>query len=432
MTQAHYQKCLEEMYSLHRFGIKLGLDVISRILKNLGDPHRRFSCIHIAGTNGKGSIASGLAHILHASGFSVGLYTSPHLLKFNERIVVNHVQISDKDIVDTYQAVKSACDTDREPTFFEYTTAMALHYFAKSRVDWAVIETGMGGRLDATNILNPEISIISNISLEHRSYLGNTISDITREKAGIIKSNTPVITGVTQKSAIAVVEAAAAKMSAPLYRLGRDFRVRRKGKGWFSYSGMDNQWQNMRTGLRGNHQIDNAALVLAACEILRNKNVPITLETIRHSLDSYQWPGRLEILPTSPPILIDGAHNLMSARVLGNYFRDELSDEKITLVIGVLDDKPYQSILQSLLPHCRRVILTEPKIDRRLSPEKMMDLAKSLVPDTEIVLDVGAAVRHAISTTPPDGMVCIAGSLYVVGEAKQALTEMGIGGKATV
>ncbi|MDO9262935.1 MAG: folylpolyglutamate synthase/dihydrofolate synthase family protein [Desulfosalsimonadaceae bacterium] len=420
------------MYSLHRFGIKLGLDVISRILENLGNPNRSFSCIHIAGTNGKGSIASGLAHILHASGFSVGLYTSPHLLKFNERIIVNHVQISDKDIVDTYQTVKSACDTDREPTFFEYTTAMALHHFAKSRVDWAVIETGMGGRLDATNILNPEISIISNISLEHRSYLGNTISDITREKAGIIKSNTPVVTGVTQKSAISVIETVASEMSAPLYRLGRDFRVRRKGKGWFSYFGMDNQWQNMRTGLRGNHQIDNAALVLAACEILRNKNVPITLETIRHSLDSYQWPGRLEILPTSPPILIDGAHNLMSARVLGNYFRDELSDEKITLVIGVLDDKPYQSILQSLLPHCRRVILTEPKIDRRLSPEKMMDLAKSLVPDTEIVLDVGAAVRHAISTTPSDGMVCIAGSLYVVGEAKQALAEMGIGGKATV
>lgn len=420
------------MYSLHRFGIKLGLDVISRILENLGDPQRRFSCIHIAGTNGKGSIASGLAHILHASGFSVGLYTSPHLLKFNERIVVNHVQISDKEIVDAYQTVKSACDTDREPTFFEYTTAMALHHFAKSRVDWAVIETGMGGRLDATNILNPEISIISNISLEHRAYLGNTISDITREKAGIIKPDTPVVTGVTQKSAIAVIETAAAEMSAPLYRLGRDFRVRRKGKAWFSYFGMDNHWQHMRTGLRGDHQIDNGALVLAACEVLRKKNVPITLETIRHSLESYQWPGRLEILPTSPPILIDGAHNLMSARVLGNYFRDELSDKKITLVIGILDDKPYQSILQSLLPHCRRVVLTEPKIDRRLSPGKMMDLAKSLVPDTEIVLDVGAAVRHAISITPPDGMVCIAGSLYVVGEAKQALAEIGIEGKETV
>ncbi|MFZ2633263.1 MAG: folylpolyglutamate synthase/dihydrofolate synthase family protein [Desulfosalsimonadaceae bacterium] len=432
MTQAHYQQCLEEMYSLHRFGIKLGLDVISRILENLGDPQRRFSCIHIAGTNGKGSIASGLAHILHASGFSVGLYTSPHLLKFNERIVVNHVQISDKEIVDAYQTVKSACDTDREPTFFEYTTAMALHHFAKSRVDWAVIETGMGGRLDATNILNPEISIISNISLEHRAYLGNTISDITREKAGIIKPDTPVVTGVTQKSAIAVIETAAAEMSAPLYRLGRDFRVRRKGKAWFSYFGMDNHWQHMRTGLRGDHQIDNGALVLAACEVLRKKNVPITLETIRHSLESYQWPGRLEILPTSPPILIDGAHNLMSARVLGNYFRDELSDKKITLVIGILDDKPYQSILQSLLPHCRRVVLTEPKIDRRLSPGKMMDLAKSLVPDTEIVLDVGAAVRHAISITPPDGMVCIAGSLYVVGEAKQALAEIGIEGKETV
>jgi dihydrofolate synthase / folylpolyglutamate synthase len=237
-----------------------------------------------------------------------------------------------------------------------------------------------------------------------------------------------VITGVTQKSAIAVIETVAAEMSAPLYLLGRDFRVRRKGNRWFSYFGMENQWEKMRTGLRGDHQIDNAALVLAACEVLQKKNVPITLEIIRKSLESYQWPGRLEILPTSPPILIDGAHNLMSARVLGKYFRDELSDKKITLVIGILDDKPYQSILQSLLPHCRRVILTEPKIDRRLSPEKMIDMAKSLVPDTEIVLDVGTAVRHAMKTTPPDGMVCIAGSLYVVGEAKQALKDMGISG----
>jgi len=428
MTQTHYQKCLAEMYSLHRFGIKLGLDVISRILENLENPHHCFACIHIAGTNGKGSIASGLAHILHASGFSVGLYTSPHLIKFNERIQVNHVQISDKEIVEAYQSVKTACDTEREPTFFEYTTAMALHHFAKAKVDWAVIETGMGGRLDATNLLNPEISIISNISLEHRSYLGHTIADISREKAGIIKPNTPVITGVTQKSAIAVMENTAAKFNAPLYRLGKDFRVRRKGNGEFSYSGIDHHWPHLRTGLRGDHQIDNAALVLAACEVLQKKNIPITLEIIRQSLESYNWPGRLEMLDTSPPILIDGAHNLMSARVLGKYFRDELKGKPITLVIGILDDKPYQSILQSLLPHCRRVILTEPKIDRRLSPDKMVDMAKALVPDTKIILDVGAAVRHAIETTDPDDIVCIAGSLYVVGEAKQALASMGIAG----
>ena len=271
MTQTTYQKCLEEMYSLHRFGIKLGFNVISRILENLGNPHRTFSCIHIAGTNGKGSIASGLAHILHASGMSVGLYTSPHLVAFNERIVTNHVQISDKEIVDAYQSVKEACDTDREPTFFEYTTAMAFYHFAKTQVDWAVIETGMGGRLDATNILTPALSIISNISIEHRFYLGNTIADITREKAGIIKPKTPVITGVTQKSAIQTIETAAADMSAPLYRLGRDFRVRRNGNQRFSYSGMKRQWQDMRTGLRGDHQIDNAAMILASCEVLQEK-----------------------------------------------------------------------------------------------------------------------------------------------------------------
>lgn len=428
MTQSHYQQCLEEMYSLHRFGIKLGLDVISRILENLGNPHRAFSCIHIAGTNGKGSIASGLAHILHASGFSVGLYTSPHLVKFNERIVVNHAPITDAEIVAAYQTVKSACDTDREPTFFEYTTAMALHHFAKCGVDWAVIETGMGGRLDATNILQPELSVITNISLEHRAYLGNTIAAITFEKAGIIKPDTPVVTGVTQKSAIAVMEAAAAEKSAPLYRLGKDFRVRRKDNGRFSYFGIDHDWQRMRTGLRGDHQIDNAALILAACEVLQRKNVLLTLDTIRFSLEFYEWPGRLEYIDATPPILIDGAHNLMSARVLGRYLRDDLAGEDITLVIGILDDKPYPSILHSLLPHCRRVVLTEPKIDRKLPPENFFNLARALVQDTEIVRDVGDAVRHALQITPPDGMVCIAGSLYVVGEAKQALRNMGISG----
>lgn len=428
MNDTSYQQCLAEMFGLHRFGIKLGMDVITRILANLGNPHRRFSCIHIAGTNGKGSIASGLAHILQASGFSVGLYTSPHLVRFNERIVVNNHQISDKAIVETYQEVKQACDTDREPTFFEYTTAMALLYFASSKVDWAVIETGMGGRLDATNVLTPALSVISNISLEHRTYLGNTIAQITREKAGIIKPGAPVVTGVTQKSAIRVVEAEALQKAAPLYRLGRDFRVRRLGNQRFSYYGMNNQWRDMRTGLQGDHQIDNAALILAACEILLRQPLPITLDTIRQSLETYRWPGRLEMVPTTPPILIDGAHNLMSAKVLGRYFKTQLAGKDITLVIGILDDKPYPAMLHSLLPHCRRVILTEPKIDRKLPPQVLLPLAQALVPDTRIILDVGEALMHALRATPPEGMVCVAGSLYVVGEAKQALAAHGIPG----
>ncbi|MBC2714313.1 MAG: bifunctional folylpolyglutamate synthase/dihydrofolate synthase [Desulfobacteraceae bacterium] len=425
-----YDQCLEEMFSLHRFGIKLGLDVIRHILNNLQNPENTFSCIHIAGTNGKGSIASGLASILAASGYKVGLYTSPHLIKFNERITINGIEVSDEEIVASYQAVKSIPKTDREPTFFEYTTAMALHLFARTNVDWAIIETGMGGRLDATNVLSPALCVISNISMEHRFYLGNTIAEITGEKGGIIKHNTPVVTGVTQKSAIDVLQQIASDKSAPLYRLGEHFKVRRCKNGGFSYSGIDHQWKNMKTGLPGSHQVDNAALILAACEVLLQKGLCLELSRIKKSLETYSWPGRLEIIPASPEvipeIIIDGAHNLMAARKLARFLKQEYTHKKITLVIGILDDKPYESIMQSLLPNFTRVILTEPDIDRSLSPEKLMPLTQSIVSDTIIVKDVTSAVTHAIETTPPDSAICIAGSLYVVGEAKQALKNIGI------
>lgn len=418
------------MFGLHRFGIKLGLDVIRHILDHLHNPEKSFSCIHIAGTNGKGSIAAGIANILKTAGYRVGLYTSPHLIRFNERITVNGIEVTDREIVDAYLAVKAIPKTDREPTFFEYTTAMALDLFAKSKVEWAIIETGMGGRLDATNILSPELCVISNISMEHRFYLGNTIADITGEKGGIIKDKTPVVTGVTQKSAIDVLEQIAEKKSAPLYRIGKDFRVRRNKAGLFSYTGLNHRWKNMKTGLPGNHQIDNAALVLAACEVLMQKGLSISPEQIRASLTTYAWPGRLEIIPAvagkRPEIIIDGAHNLMAARKLGRFLLQTHAKKNITLVIGILDDKPYVSILQSLLPCCSRVILTRPEIDRSLPPEKLMPFAQSLVGDTLIASNVTSAVQMAVETTRPEDAICIAGSLYVVGEAMQALNNLKI------
>ncbi|MEZ4550458.1 MAG: Mur ligase family protein [Desulfobacterales bacterium] len=317
---------------------------------------------------------------------------------------------------------------------------MALHLFAKAQVDWAIIETGMGGRLDATNILCPELCVISNISMEHRFYLGNTIADITAEKGGIIKPNTPVVTGVTQKSAIQVLEKIAAENRAPFYRLGAQFRVRRLKEGTFSYHGIYHQWKNLRTGLPGTHQIDNAALILAACEVLMQKGVGIREEKIHQCLASYTWPGRLEIIPATiknragkdsgtkvvPEIIIDGAHNLMAARKLGSFLKEAYYARHITLVIGILDDKPYESILQSLLPACDRVILTEPEIDRRLPAERLLPYTTALIKDTMVQKNVADAVATAVNITPPDGAICIAGSLYVVGEAMQALRNSGI------
>lgn len=426
MTQSSYDKCLEEMFGLRRFGIKLGLDIIDAMLEALGRPEQKFACIHVAGTNGKGSIASAMAAILQSAGFRVGLYTSPHLVRFNERICVNNEYISDKGVVEAWQAARAAAPKEREATFFEYTTAMALYAFAKQGVDWAVIETGMGGRMDATNILKPRLCIISNISVEHRFYLGNTIAEITGEKAGIIKPDTPVITGVHQKSAVKVIEKTAAQNNAPLFLKGRDFSVRRSRKTknqdfGFTYSGMDHKWSDMRSSLRGIHQLDNAALVLAGCEVLIGQGMDLELRHIKKGLADVKWPGRLEMLETKPPIILDGAHNLIAARRLASFLSDSAADKKITLVIGILDDKPYQAMLNTLVPLCSRVIVTRPVIDRSLAPGVLARAVRQMTDQVEIIESVKDALAHAIATTQDKELICIAGSLYVVGEAKAAL-----------
>ena len=419
-----YQQCLEEMYDLRRFGIVLGLDVISGMLSNLGNPHHAFTCMHIAGTNGKGSIASALANILYHAGWTVGLYTSPHLVRFNERIRINNEEISDEGVVAAYEAVRSAHHGHREATFFEYTTAMALHAFKQAQVDWAVIETGMGGRLDATNIVTPEIAVISNINMEHREYLGHTIKAIAGEKAGIIKPGRPVITGARQKRALAEIRRTAEMHAAPFYRLGEHFRVRRRpAAGDFTYFGVNHVWPGMKTRLTGSYQVDNAAIVLAACELLMEAGA-LDPDAVQKGLQSHQWPGRLEMIPTEPPILIDGAHNLMAARHLAAFLREQMANREITLVIGILDDKPSPAMLQSLVPLCHRVIFTRPQIERSLPADTLYESARPLLRRGEIIENVADALSHAYDTTGPGGLVCVAGSLYVVGEAKQALAAL--------
>ncbi|MFC1885503.1 bifunctional folylpolyglutamate synthase/dihydrofolate synthase [Thermodesulfobacteriota bacterium] len=416
-----YNECMQAMFSLNRFGIKLGLSSIQNVLDGLGNPQNAFSCVHVAGTNGKGSIASALSTIFNLAGYKVGLYTSPHLVRFNERIRINGRPIDDDDVVRSYHAVKDLHSGERELTFFEYATAMALYEFGRQQIDWAIIETGMGGRLDATNIIQPFISIISNISLEHQMYLGKTVSQIAGEKGGIIKKKTPVITGVKQPKALSVIQEIARKKEAPLYRLGKDFRVRRRGQKQFSYFGMDHIWRDLKTGLLGNHQVDNAALVLSACEILNRSQTDLSLENISNGLLRNNWPGRLEIFSTSPVILLDGAHNLAAARNLARFLSENLKDRNITLVAGILDDKPYTAMLRYLLPLCSRAILTRAKIDRALPPDRLYDEAKTSLSDIQISPDVCSALKTAVETTTPEDVICIAGSLYVVGEAKEAL-----------
>ena len=420
-SKYHYNKCIETMYRLKRFGIKLGLSTIRSMMHGLGNPQNSFSCVHVAGTNGKGSIASSLASILKESNYRVGLYTSPHLVRFNERIQINDKPVSDENIVEAYEAVKNVCTNvftgKREPTFFEYSTAMALYEFGRQKVDWAVIETGMGGRLDATNIIKPALSIISNISLEHRTYLGNTIKEIAGEKGGIIKNNVPVVIGARQKNAISTLKDIAQQKSAPFFCFGDEFKIRRNKNKSFNYFGIKNTWRNLRTGLQGSHQVDNAGLVLAACELIDKNKAEISFESIQKGLEKNHWPGRLDIVSANPLIILDGAHNLIATRRLVQYLSKNLFNRNITLVAGILDDKPYSSMIKTLCSVCHRAILTQPKINRALPPEKLYPAAKEEVSDIKSIPDVSQAIKHAIETTPKNDAICIAGSLYLIGEA---------------
>ncbi len=414
--QSAYETCLNKLFGLRRFGIKPGLARIREMLAHIGNPQQAFSCIHVAGTNGKGSIASALARILYEAGYRVGLYTSPHLIRFNERIQVNGEPVSDDTVLEAFRAVSGSAPP--QATFFEYATAMAFYVFSQSRVQWAVVETGLGGRLDATNILSPALCIISNIAMEHQAYLGRTISQIASEKAGIIKARTTVITGARQAAAIRVMENAAAEKSAPFYRFGRDFRVRRKNGGRFTYLGIQTVWPDMQTSLIGEHQVDNAAVTLAACEVLTLNGTGLDITCIRKGLSENIWPGRLEMVSNRPMVILDGAHNLSASRKLARYLSTAQAGKNITLVIGILNDKPYAAMLRNLLPLCRKVILTRPVIDRALDTEKLHQVVRNYPVEASVIPDVAKAVQTAISTAELSDVVCIAGSLYVVGEAR--------------
>ena len=422
-TSESYQNCLNEMFNLRRFGIKLGLDTIRQILDGLDNPQEKFKTIHVAGTNGKGSVAATLASILRSCGYKTGLYTSPHLVRFNERIVVDDQAIKDGDVLTAYRAIKKVTPGGREPTFFECTTAMALHEFRRRKVQWAIIETGMGGRLDATNIIRPKLSIITNVSREHSEYLGSSIRQIATEKAGIIKPAIPVVTGVKQKSAIEVIRTTAAAQKAPLYLKGKDFRARRTSKNTFNFIGPNTNWSGLKTALAGQHQLDNTALALAGYDILSSELEQITESCIKEGLRHTRWPGRLEKIIDEPLTILDGAHNLIAARTLAKYLKSHMTGRRITLVVGILDDKPFRAMIAALVPICDRVIVTKPKIQRALPTEIIEKAAKEFTKQVEVISDVARAVQVAIDSSAPDDVVCIAGSLYVVGEAKAMLAD---------
>lgn len=432
MDNSSYELCLEKIYNLGRFGVKLELDTILNILSQLNTPQNSYNTIHVAGTNGKGSTATCIASILTASGFKTGIYTSPHLVQFNERICVNGEQISNNDVLRAYKAVNTADNGLRRATFFEIVTAMAFYHFAKEKVEWAVIETGMGGRFDATNIITPKVSVITNLSIEHSDYLGHTIKDLAREKGGIIKPGVPAVTAVSQPTGIERLTKISKDRGAALYQFKKDFSIRKTSgqltnrRPTYNYKGIHQKIKDLTKPLPGEHQRENLSLALAACELIFEQNKKIdpryelTLKTVHKGLAKVKWPGRLEKVMDKPLVILDGAHNLKASVLLSKYLNQTLGDKKLTLVIGILDDKPYEAMLKKLLPRAQRVIVTKAQNNRSIEPVALAAAVRKIFKDELLIIeDVKKAISHAITTSCKEDAICIAGSLYVVGEAKE-------------
>ncbi|HOV88017.1 MAG TPA: folylpolyglutamate synthase/dihydrofolate synthase family protein [Syntrophobacteraceae bacterium] len=419
-----YRESIRYLYGLQKYGIKFGLNCTENLLARLGNPHRAFRSVHVAGTNGKGSTAAMLSSVLKEHGLQVGLYTSPHLVRFTERFRMNDTEVSPERIMRVFGKIYPLLDQRVPPTFFEVVTAMAFAYFAEENADWAVIEVGMGGRLDATNVIKPRVSVVTNISFDHQEFLGSTLSSIAREKAGIIKTGVPVVTGARQPVVQGILKAACLKHKTSLFSLGRDFRVRRNGEGTFQYVGMRRRWSSLKVPLEGPHQTANAALALAALEILeRQGDVRLDPAAVQRGLSRVLWPARLEILQDNPLVILDGAHNPQGAESLRDALKNSFSYRHLHLVMGVMADKDIRGIFRRLLPLAETAVFTQPRYARAANPEELRRLARSYIRKHYVIPDPASAIQQAKLLAGPEDLICITGSLYFAGEVKELYGE---------
>ena len=426
-----YRETLDYLYGLLSLGIRPGLSATERLLSSLKDPQKEYPSIHVAGTNGKGSTSATLEAILTEAGFSAGLYTSPHLERFNERIRISGEAIADSDVVRVAEAVKRGSEAafaeGKGPTFFEFTTAMAFQYFKEKKVDIAVLETGMGGRLDATNIVTPLVSIITNVGFDHTLHLGEDLAAIAGEKAGIIKERVPVVTGVEAPLALPVIEEEAKKRGSRLFRYGADFRGNaRPVERGFDYSGMSLRLTGLSLKLRGSHQFKNASCALAAVEVLQGLGYAIGEEAIREGLAGVFWPGRFEVMRERPLVILDCAHNPDGASVLAAALREFLASRRLVLVTGVMIDKDIDGIFSHLVPLASVVILTKPAMDRAAAVEllekKLVDYKKPVI----LTRTVKEACSRALKEASDGDAICVTGSIFTVGEARGFFTGCGV------
>ncbi len=424
-----YLQSVEFLYGLQKHGIKPGLEVIQALLDRLEHPERRYLSLHIGGTNGKGSTAAMAASMLQAAGYRVGLYTSPHLMDFRERMLVSGTMISEERVAALTDRVRAVCGAPREPTFFEFTTAMAFQHFADARIDVAVVEVGLGGRFDATNVLVPAATAITNVALDHQEYLGTTIGEIAFEKAGIIKSGVPVVVGRVSSEAAAVVARVAGERGAPLSRLPGDFKAAGESPAQFRYDGMEVSYDGLACPLAGRHQLDNAACALALLEVAAGRGLPVSEEAARKGLQAVRWGGRLETVDSRPQIVLDGAHNPDAAAVVAEYVEDirrRRPGSRVVLVLGMMQDKDREGFLDQLLPHTDEVIVTQARVPRAASAQALDASLRARGRTAHVVPDPADAIGLARRLAAPDDLILVTGSLMLVGEIQAIVRGCGL------
>lgn len=426
-----YNSTIEYLYGLQKHGMKFGLDNIRRLLSEAGNPQDTFSSIHVAGTNGKGSTSAMIESMVRTGGINTGLFTSPHLVNFTERIKINGKEISAEDVISLADEVRRIAEgvDDFSPTFFEVVTAMAFLHFRKVKVDWAIIETGLGGRLDATNVILPEVSVITSIGFDHCEFLGRTLEEIAREKAGIIKNNAPVVSARQEPGVMEVIERTAEEKGAVLFRYGLGFSselIAESGGIRFLYKD-GKASRELKLPLSGEHQRVNASMAIKVVEIISDRYPQMKFD-IKKGLEHVRWPGRLEMVKTDPPVLIDGAHNPQAAGTLSVYLKKVLSSQyrRIIMVLGVMGDKDIDGILAPLLPLASEIIFTSPAYGRAAPPGLLASRAAFMGYPSRTSFSVPDAINTAEALCLPGDLIVVTGSFYTIGEVKEVLGEKGV------
>ncbi len=422
----NYKEAVSYLNSLSRFGSRPGLTTIQYLLYLIGNPERRLKVIHIAGTNGKGSTSSMLAKGLAEIGYKVGLYTSPHLFSIRERIKIDSIDITEEEFtvlverIIPYVERVSRKDGCFHPTFFETLTAMAFWYFAEKKVDISIIETGMGGRFDATNVTYPLISLITHIARDHTNFLGWKVEKIAEEKCGIIKGGIPVVSGIQSENVRKVIENFSSYRGSPFYILNDKISQisLTENSTDFTYKDEEGVDYNVSIPLIGYHQAENAALAIYTSEVLKKHwDYNFSISQFIRGLRGVKWPGRFQIISKRPYIILDGAHNLDGVKRLVETLSSLFPGRKVTIISGILRDKEYKEMAKLLAPFAKKIIVTTPESERALSPSVLKEVF-SLYTDVpiEVIPDPIEALKYAKKDLPPHDILLITGSLYLIGK----------------